>query len=150
MSTLNINTNNETLANMSDNINKAKTIRANTVQSIIRDTLDYATDHKEIFSTKKNAISVFIKRELSADVDNYTKRALKVAKFILVDGYKIKRELLTIAQMEQLLTFNKNVINSLMSVEDDELYIDAVKVLIKSAKVEKTTKVFSAKKASKI
>ena len=150
MNTLNINTNNETLANMSDNINKAKVIRANTVQSIIRDTLDYANDHKEVFSTKKNAISTFIKNNLQGgEVDNYTKRALKVAKFILVDGFKIKRELLTIAQMEQLLTFNKNTVNQLMSLED-ELYIIEVKELIKSAKIEKTTKVFSAKKASKI
>jgi len=139
MNNLNINTNNETLANMSDNINKAKVIRANTVQSIIRDTLDYANDHKDVFSTKKNAISVFIKQYLNSDVDNYTKRALKVAKFILVDGYKVKRELLTIAQMEQLLTFNKNTINKLMSL-DDESYITECKELIKSAKVEKKNK----------
>jgi len=134
---------------MSDNIKKAKTIRANTVQSIIRDTLDYASDHKDIFSTKKNAISTFIKQYINSDVDNYTKRALKIAKFILVDGYKIKKELLSLAQMEQLLTFNKNTVNKLMTL-DDEIYILEVKELIKSAKIEKTTKVFSAKKASKI
>ena len=149
MNTLNINTNNETLSNMSDNIKKAQTIRANTVQSIIRDTLDYASDHKDIFSTKKNAISTFIKQYINSDVDNYTKRALKIAKFILVDGYKIKKELLSLAQMEQLLTFNKNTVNKLMTL-DDEIYILEVKELIKSAKIEKTTKVFSAKKASKI
>ena len=143
-----INTNNETLNNMTENIKKAQDIRTNTVQSIIRDTLDYATTHKDVFSTKKNAIAVYIKQNLaSGEVDNYTKRALKVAKLVLVDGYKIKRELLTIAQMEQLLSFNKNIVNSMMSINDDE-YVDAVKELIKSAKIEKTTKVFSAKKAS--
>ena len=143
-----INTNNETLNNMTENIKKAQDIRTNTVQSIIRDTLDYATTHKDVFSTKKNAIAVYIKQNLaSGEVDNYTKRALKVAKLVLVDGYKIKRELLTIAQMEQLLSFNKNIVNSMMTINDDE-YVDAVKELIKSAKIEKTTKVFSAKKAS--
>ena len=143
-----INTNNETLNNMTENIKKAQDIRTNTVQSIIRDTLDYATTHKDVFSTKKNAIAVYIKQNLaSGEVDNYTKRALKVAKLVLVDGYKIKRELLTIAQMEQLLSFNRNIVNSMMTINDDE-YVDAVKELIKSAKIEKTTKVFSAKKAS--
>lgn len=149
MSTLNINTNNETLANMSSNITKAQDIRKNTVQSIISDTIEYANDHKEIFSNKKNAIAVFIKQHLNSDVDAYTKRALKVTKFILVDGYKVKRELLTLAQMEQLLTFNKNTVNKLMSLDED-VYILEAKELIKSAKIEKTTKVFSAKKAQKI
>jgi len=149
MTTLTINTNNETLANMTDNITKAQTIRANTVQSIIRDTLDYANDHKEVFSTKKNAISVFIKQHLNSNVDTYTKRALKVAKLILIDGYKVKRELLTLAQIENLLTFNKNTVNKLMQFDGD-MYIDEVKELIKSAKIEKTTKVFSAKKAKDI
>jgi len=149
MNTLSINTQNETLDNMTTNINKAQIIRKDTVQNIIRDVLDYATTHKDVFSTKKNAIATFIKQNLNSDVDNYTKRALKVSKFLLVDGYKVKRELLSLAQIEQLLTFNKNTVNKLMSLED-ELYIIEVKELIKSAKVEKTTKVFSARKASNI
>jgi len=143
MSHLTINTNNETLANMSSNITKAQDIRKNTVQSIIRDTIEYANDHKDLFSSKKNAIAVFIKTHLNADVDAYTKRALKVSKLILVDGYKVKRELLSLAQMEQLLTFNKNSVNQLMA-HDGELYTDEVKALIKTAKIEKSTKVFSA------
>lgn len=150
MTNLNINTNNETLTNMTENISKANVIRKNTVQSIIRDTLDYASDHKDVFSTKKNAIATFIKTNLNGEVDNYTKRALKVAKLILVDGYKVKRELLSLAQIEQLLTFNKNTVSAMMKIEDDDMYIENVKALIKSAKIEKTTKVFSASMAKKI
>ena len=133
---------------MTNNIKVAQNVRANNVKTIIATVITFGTDNKDVFTTKKNAISTFIKLNLEdKTVDNYTKRALKVAKLTLVDGYKAKFNLLTLAQTEQLMTFNKNEVSKLMKFEDDD-YINEVKALIKTAKIEKTTKVFSAKKTS--
>lgn len=142
----NLSTHNETLTNMTANIAKANTVRANTVQSVIRDTIAFATENKDVFTNKKTAVSIFLKQYADGDIDNFTKRAVKVTKSHLVDGYKIRFDLLSIAQMEKLIAFNKNLVNKLYSFEGDE-YIQEVKELIKSANIEKTTKVFSAKKA---
>jgi len=146
----NIQETNGTLVKMSANIKLAKEVRNASVKSAIDLTIEFSQENKEVFSTKKNAISTFIKSMLGdATVDAYTKRAVKVAKTILVDGYKMKKELLTISQMEQLAKFKKETVNELMDLEE-EFYIDAVKELINSAKVIKNTKVFNGTKASKI
>ena len=131
---LNINTLNSKLVDMTSNINKAKEIRVSTVRTVVSDIISYATEHKDLFVNKKTAIALFIKQNIeSGEVDNYTKRALKVAKLHLVDNYKVKFDLLTLAQTEKVMTFNKNTINALMKLEDDE-YIIACKELIKLAR----------------
>ena len=150
MLNLNISTLNTKLVDMTNNIKTAQTVRANNVRSVINETIAYGNDNKDLFTNKKNAIATFIKVNLTdKEVDTYTKRALKIAKLTLVDGYKAKFDLLTIAQTEQLFTFNKNEVAKLMKFEDDD-YIVAVKELIKTAKVERKTKVFSAKLAKKV
>lgn len=136
---------NETLSKMTANIKLAKGLRAEAVKVAINSTLEFCKENRTVFSNKKNAINVFIKTVLTdKNVDTYTKRAIKVAKCILSDGYKMRKELLTLVQMEQLCSFKVNIINELMQ-EDEADYIDAVKELINSAKKE--TKTFSKTKA---
>ncbi len=142
-----LNTLNEKLTSQATQITNAQTNRVSTVREVINLAIEYGSrdENKLTFGSKKNAIASYTKIVLSDDVkaNSYFTRSLKIAKLILVDGYKAKLELLTIAQLEQLLSFNKNLVNKLMTIEDDEEYIEDVKALIKSAKVSKSTKVFS-------
>ena len=141
---------NTTFTKATNTITKIGEARQNTVKDVIKLCIEDAKANKHNFTSKKTAIASYIKETLGdAKADNYYKRSLKVAKSILVDGYKLKTELLTLAQMEQLTAFNKNVVNALMSLDEDE-YIEAVKDVIKSAKVTKSTKVFSRAVAKKV
>ena len=140
--------NNTVLQNMTANIKKAQKLRVDTVNALITDVLIEGKKH-DTFTSRK-AANKYVVQNLLEDVktDAYTKRAVVIAGKIIVDGYKAKRELLTFAQLEQLLKFKVERVNALMTLEDDD-YINAVKELIKSAKVERKVKVFSAKKAIK-
>ena len=142
---------NQTLTKATDTITKINGARLEKIQEIITETLQAAKENKAQFNTKKNAIAAYLKEALGNDVkpDNYTKRAVAVAKLILIDGYKIKTDLLTLSQIEQLCSFKKEVVNGIIDLED-EAYIEQVKELIKLAKVEKTTKIFSKKIAKEI
>jgi len=136
---------NEGLIKASINASLVKRVRASNVNEAINAVIDYYKQDGTIFSSKKNCISVFIKSVLNDKaVDKYTKRAVTVAKTILVDGYKFRREFLTLSQMEQLSKFDSKRVNELMSEEDEEEYILSVKALINEAKVIRQTKVFSA------
>lgn len=143
---------NETITKANEDLTKARanaklviSKRNNAVQTIITQIIEDSKAYKDTLSGK-NAVAQTIKDLELVDVDAHTKRALNVAKAILVDGKKIKKELLTLSQMEQLLCFNQAQINALMNIDDAE-YLDAVKDLINTAKVEKTVKVFSKTKA---
>ena len=150
MTTLLLNSN-QTLANMTENIAKAKAIRITSVNDVIKATIEFSRENSEVFSSKKNAISVFLKSVYGDKTVNiYTKRAVKVAKAILMDGYKLRREFLTLAQMEHLTAFTKETVNGIFEEFDDEGYIIAVKDLINDAKIIKQTKVFSVAKAKKL
>lgn len=141
---------NETLNKMSANIKLANDIRKETVQDVINSTLEAVKSSEINFSTKKNAISHFLKIALDdKKADTYTIRATKVAKVLLVDGYKIKKELLSLAQMEQILCFKKSTVIDLMKLDDAD-YVEAVKELINSAKIQKGAKVFNKSKAKNI
>ena len=150
MATLLLNSN-QTLVNMSENIAKAKAIRVTSVNEVIKATIEFSRENSEVFSSKKNAISVFLKSVYGdKNVDTYTKRAVKVAKAILMDGYKLRREFLILSQMEHLCAFTKATVNGIFEEFDDEEYILAVKNLINDAKIERKTLVFSASKAKKL
>ncbi len=151
--TTTLNTLNTKFTAQAQEILTAQTNRVTTIRETINLCIEYGNreDNKLTFGSKKNAISSYTKTVLTDDVkaNTYFTRSLKIAKLHLVDGYKAKFELLTIAQFEQLFSFNKNKVSELMSYEDD-LYIDEVKALIKSAKVAKSTKIFSKATAKTI
>lgn len=151
MNTNKITTANETLVKMTNNQKLVKATRIEALNVVISECISFAKENSTVFTDgKKGAVKAFINNTLKDKaVDAYTKRAIKVAKFIVVDGYKIKKELLSLAQIEQLICFNKAQVNGLMKLEGDE-YIAEVKELINTAKIEKTTKIFSAKKAKSL
>lgn len=96
--------------------------RSNIVNDIIKLIINEAKGHT--FTNKRVAQKWIIEELLSDDnknLDNYSKRALKVSKAILVDGYKIKKEALTIAQAEQLIKCPKAVVNKLMALNHEEV-----------------------------
>lgn len=142
-----ITTANETLVKARENATKVITKRNSAVQTIVTQIIADSKAYKNTLSSK-NAVAEAVKDLELTEVDAHTKRALKVAKAILVDGKKIKKELLTLSQMEQLLCFNIAQVNELMDYEDEE-YVDMVKDLIDTAKVERIVRVFSKSKAGK-
>ena len=89
-----------------------------------------------------------VQKRLGYKVSNDTKRILRIA-HKLIQGYKVKKELLTIAQIENTLYFSKSKVNSLMTLDGKE-YIDAIRGLISEAKVEITSKIFKPKEARKL
>jgi len=140
---------NNTLNKASDTITKINVARLEGVRDIINGAIDYSKQHADSFTSKKGAKAHFLNTVLGDDAskaDKYFKRAVGIAYAIEVDGYKLKIELLSVAQMEQVTAFNKNIVNALMALEGDE-YIDAVKALINTAKVVKGAKVFNRTKA---
>ena len=148
MKTLNIKALNTTLTNCTENQIKVNTLRATTVQAVIDSTLEFSKDNKDTFANKKQAMKYYVS-VVGEDVDAYTKRALRVANAILIDGYKFKRELITLNQIEKLMSFDKSIVNGLMSYEGED-YITVCKDLIKSAYVAKESKTFSARTAKTI
>lgn len=129
---------------------KIRKDKSNNIQLIISEVLSDSKEYKEIFTSSKKGVAHAISLKLQdKKLDSYTKRALKVASKILVDGYKMKKELLSLAQMEQLICFDISLVNALMSVAD-EFYLDEAKDLINKGKITKNTKVFSKEKAKKV
>ena len=111
---------NVTLNKMSTNKRLVDTTRATIVNEIIALIIEEAKGHE--FTNKRVAQKWIIEELLSDDnknLDNYTKRALKVSKAILVDGYKIKKEALTIAQAENLIKSDKVEVNALMKYDSE-------------------------------
>ena len=145
------------IAHYNQNFTKA-TINAKKVNEVrlenVNEAINFIMDNYKSsdFTNKKNFVSYFINNTLNIDsketqIDAYTKRVIKVAKALICDGYKIKKELLTIAQMENLIAFNSQKVNNLMKADD---YLMAVKELKETAKVEKKVKIFSKAKAKSL
>lgn len=138
---------NITLNKMTSNKALIDTTRANIVNDIIVLVIDEAKGHS--FTNKRVAQKWIIEELLSDDnknLDNYAKRALKIARAILVDGYKIKKEALTIAQAEALIKCDKAVVNSLM-VKEDEEYTEEAKIVIAESEEVKALKALKELKA---
>jgi len=153
----NINTN---IANSSHTIKTERDNRNVLVATLIDTMVSKSKEYKEVYNlSNKKAYEIAFELEDTKQLDTYTKRAFKVAKAIIKDGYKINYKLLSLSQCEHLTKFNKNLVNKLIveirdlgedATQDakNELYIELVKELINTAKITKTTKVFSAKVAS--
>jgi len=149
----------KTLLEVNNGLNKARTnsikvkeVRATSVQDAVEAIFALYHDKKELFSgNRKMLMKLIIADQLAnVNVDDYTKRAIRVANKLLIDGYKVRKELLTLSQIENLMQFDKGLVNVLMNTEDDEIYVTEVIELIKTATVETVTKAFSAKLARTI
>ncbi len=141
-------------SNLTAKIKLAGVQRQSNVRDIINLISNLYNENKALFPSKKTGKSILINQLLGntnltkdekIEVDSYTRRALNVAYKIEIEGYKVKSELLSIAQMEQITQFSKNTCNKLMT---SDTYLEDVKSTIKTAKKESTTKVFSKALAS--
>jgi hypothetical protein len=111
---------NATLLNMTANNKLIKSNRATAVNDIIKLVINETKEHS--FKSKKIAQKYVLSELLSDEniaLDNYTKRAIKVSYAILIDGYKIKKESLTLSQAENLVKCNKDEVNNLMELSSE-------------------------------
>ena len=142
-----ITTQNERLNKIANVLNKAKSDRADIINDVITVVINEAKDYKEMFSTKRLAQKWIVENMLedakANDVNNYIKRALYVAKAILVDGYIIKKEWLTIAQAEKLVRCDKAQVKKAMKYNDEETYCEECKSIIKTREIEKAFETLS-------
>lgn len=138
---------NETLNKIANVLTKAKDDRATIINDVISLVIAEAKDHKELFATKKLAQKWIVENMLNDakanEVNAYIKRALYVAKAILIDGYKIKKEWLSIAQAEKAVRCDKGAINSFMVHTTEESYIESVKGEIKDRETQKALEYLS-------
>ena len=115
---------------MSANKQLVDSTRATIVNEIITLIIEESKGHE--FTNKRVAQKWIIEELLSDDnknLDTYTKRAIKLAKAILVEGYKVKKELLTLAQAENVCKEEKATVNGLMNYDEEE-YVEEVKEVI--------------------
>lgn len=137
---------NSNLSTATSNIIKANIARQSNVKDILGLCQNLAKDNKSSFGSNKLAKSHYINsllnisKENKVNVDKYTRRAITIAYKIIVEGYKVKKEFLTLSQMEQITSFSVNTCNSHMTF--DATYLDEVKATIKTAQVTITSKKF--------
>jgi len=135
---------NETLNKIGAVLVKAKDDRATIINEVIDVIIAEAKNHTEHFTTKRKAQKFVIEYMLEGmnrdDVNTYTKRALYVAKAILVDGYTIKKESLTLAQAENAVKCEKSRVNKAMKTTDEDDYIATIKALIKLREIDSAMK----------
>lgn len=133
-------TQNETLNKIANVLAKAKDDRASIINDVIAIVIAESKDFKSQFKTKRLAQKWIVENMLenakSNEVNNYIKRALYVAKAVLVEGYIIRKEWLTIAQAEKLVRCDKNAVNKAMSYDDEEVYTDETKDIIKNREID--------------
>lgn len=127
---------NETLNKITAVLTKAKDDRASIVNEVIALIIEEGKNHVEYFETKRKAQKYVIEYMLEGmnndEVNGYTKRALYVAKAVLIDGMTIKKEFLSLAQAEKLVRCEKALVNKLMKIETEEEYIEEAKIIIKA------------------
>lgn len=134
---------NEKLLVVTSNAQKVKIVRATIVNDIITLVINEAKNEHLTFSNKRLAQKWIILQLLNdekIEADTFTKRALTLSKKILVDGYTIKKELLPLAMAEALCNATKPNVNALMSLEDNDDYLNACKNLITITKKQSAYK----------
>jgi len=135
---------NEMLVKCTTNQKEVNKKRFESVQAIISHIISEYKASDFVASAKQNAISHFTKKILDdRECDSYTKRAAKIAYIILSNDYKMRKEFLSISQMEKLVEFKVEEVNNLFRYETKEEYLVAIKTLIKEAGVPKMVKIFS-------
>lgn len=137
-----------TLQTLNGDIAKAKEVKklaTLAIGNVMNDVISFLieegkNDASLTMLSSKQRNKAICKAYLASDsvMTNEVKRAIKVA-YAIFDGYKMKKELLSIATMEKLISLDKLEVNSLMNEED---YIGAVKNLINENKTIKEIKVF--------
>jgi hypothetical protein len=142
---------------MLDNSYKAKQARLDNeskVREVISYIMDAIKDESVIGATKKDKINFVLKMELEGlkakQFHDKFKLAIKVARLKLIDGLKIRDELLTIGQINNLISnFEINTINSLFDKYNIEDYNLGIVEFLKNSKVSTTSKKIQGDKIKK-
>jgi hypothetical protein len=141
-------------------LDNASTIKATrldtevTTKDVIRYILNGINDESVIGSTKKDKINFILKMELEGlkakQFHDKFKLAIKVARLKLIDGLKIRDELLTIGQVNNLISnFEINTINSLFDKYNIEDYNQGITDFLKNSKVTCSSKKIQGDKVKK-
>jgi hypothetical protein len=138
---------NDKLLTMTANAQKIKDVRATVINEIIALIISEAKASHISFANKRLA-QKWVLTKLLADEkinsDPFTKRAVTLAKKLLVDGYVIRKELLTLSQAENLCSVQKSTVNSLMDIDvkedEGEEYLSEVKEVITNYKHDRANK----------
>ena len=136
-------------------INSLKQINGEILKSLISTVKDeikiiksYGEFTREETITKTlTRVKKSIKDNHGLKIDNSINQALKIATYSVVNKVHFKKELLTIGQMYNLTAFSPDKLRPLSKLQD-AAYIESVKALINTAKVEGKTKVFKRGNAS--
>jgi hypothetical protein len=142
---------------MIDNSYKAKQARLDNdskVREVISYIMESIKDESVIGQTKKDKINFVLKMELeglkSKQFHDKFKLAIKVARLKLIDGLKIRDELLTIGQVNNLISnFEINTINSLFDKYNIEDYNLGIVEFLKKSKVSTNSKKIQGDKIKK-
>jgi hypothetical protein len=133
---------------MLDNSYKAKQARLDNdskVREVISYIMESIKDESVIGATKKDKINFVLKMELEGlkakQFHDKFKLAIKVARLKLIDGLKIRDELLTIGQINNLISnFEISTINALFDKFNIEDYNLGIVEFLKNSKVSTTSK----------
>jgi hypothetical protein len=133
---------------MLDNSYKAKQARLDNdskVREVISYIMESIKDESVIGATKKDKINFVLKMELEGlkakQFHDKFKLAIKVARLKLIDGLKIRDELLTIGQINNLISnFEISTINALFDKYNIEDYNLGIVEFLKNSKVSTTSK----------
>jgi len=142
---------------MIDNSYKAKVASKDTdikVRDVINYIMDAINEDSVIGQTKKDRINFVLKMELEGlkakQFHTKFKLAIKIARMKLIDGLKIREELLTISQSDNLISnFETNTINSIFDKYNPEDYNLGVTDFLKNSKVTTTSKKIQGDKIKK-
>ena len=142
---------------MIDNSLKAKQARLDNdskVREVINYIMNAISDESVVGTTKKEKINFVLKMELEGlkakQFHDKFKLAVKIARLKLIDGLKIRDELLTIGQINNLISnFEINTINSLFDKYNPLEYVLGVTDFIKNSKTTTTTKIIKGDKVKK-
>lgn len=130
---------------MIDNSHKCKQLRDDNNASA-RSTINYImnaiNEPSVIGETKKQKINFVLLNELEGlkakQFHPKFKLAIKVARSTMIDGYKIRHDLISITQCETLINeFTKETVNGLFDKYDVLSYADGISLFLKSKKEKK-------------
>ena len=137
------------LAKITESIKRAQGMRKDNIIALINAIKELGADVKSEYGlsqrrSRVKAVELFGE----SDLDSHSRRALKIAKSLIVDGYKIRFDDISIAQSEKLIRLNKAEVNALYEKYEGLEYSEEVKSLIdKNSKlVTKEVKKFTPNK----
>ncbi|MCI4436380.1 MAG: hypothetical protein JHC33_06160 [Ignisphaera sp.] len=136
---------NISLLNNSKTVATLKEENISTTKEVIRYLLNSINDDSVVGKTKKDKINFVLKMELegltSKQFHPNFKLSVKVARLKLIDGLKIRDDLLTLGQLKTLIdNFKVETINYLFDNSTIDTYIETIKNHIQKSKIEVSTK----------